>query len=372
MIEKLKENRLYLGLFALTGLFSAFFHGIGLTKILPWNIVYSDLLGFFERATAAGFPYFDKPMEYPVLTGLFIQLMGFMGGSRAGYYFMSAAVLIILGLIATYFLLKTADEEAKKRIFQYWIFAPSIFMFSVFNWDMIAILSVILAFYFFSFGGKKEVVGVFFLALGFCAKFYPILYLVPFLIKKRSVEDWIKMLLVFAVTVLAVNVYFMFANFDGWSYFFTLNNARNSNPDSIWTIMRFAVYGFSVSQINNISLLLFGLSFGGVLWRFWKAPAILLCFIGTILFLLFNKVFSPQYILWLLPFFVLLPIDAKKSFYALEFSNLASFFIIIPWFFDHNLAHFYWSIPFVLLRHLALIIILLRALKLAKRYDFYL
>lgn len=349
--------------FALTGLISAVFHGIGLTKILPWTIVYSDTLGFFERVAAPGFPYLDKLMEYPVLTGLFIQLMEIIGQSRAGYYALSASFLIFFGLLATYFLAKTADEGARKRMMQYWILAPSMFMFLAFNWDIFAVFFTILAFY--CFHKEKDFWGVFFLALGFCAKFYPILYLAPLLLKKRKIGDWIKIISIFAVTVLVINAYFMFSNYDGWSYFFTLNNIRNSNPDSIWTIMRFAVYDFSIPQINNMSLLFFGASYLWVLLRYKKASVVLLCFIGTILFLLFNKVFSPQYILWLLPFFVLIPIEIKKSFYILEFSNLASFFIILPWFFSHNMAYFYWSIPFVLIRHIALIVILFSAIKLA-------
>lgn len=359
--------RKYLILIFIIGVLSAVFHGLGLTKILPWTVVYSDMLGFYERVAAPGFPYIDKLMEYPVLTGLFIQAMEIFGKTRAGYYILSAAILIILGVAATYFLSRITDENKRKQLLMYWVFAPSMLMFFVFNWDIITLLFVILAFYCIS--KNRNYSASFFLALGFASKFYPIIYLAPLLIKQKSAKEWAKIIGVFLVATLAVNAYFMLANFDGWSYFFTSNSVRNSNPDSIWTLARFAFGEIPIPKINTISFFLFGGSFAWALWRFRRASIIALCCIATVLFLLFNKVFSPQYVLWLLPFFVLLPFNKIKSwFYTLELSNLAAFFAILPWFFTGDINYFYMSAPFVLIRHIALIFILTRALALAKFY----
>jgi uncharacterized membrane protein len=356
----------YLFLIIAVGIISAGFHGLGLTKILPWTVVYSDMLGFYERVSGPGFPYIDKLMEYPVLTGLFIQVMEIFGKTRPGYYFLSAVILIFLGTLATYFLSRTANKEQRKRLLTYWIFAPSMFIFFVFNWDIITLLFVILAFYCIS--KNKNYSASFFLALGFASKFYPIIYLAPLLLKQRSVKEWAKIIGIFLITFMALNAYFMFANFDGWSYFFTSNSARNSNPDSIWTLVRFAFGEIPIPKINTISFLLFGGSFTWLMWRYRRASITALCCIATILFLLFNKVFSPQYLLWLLPFFVLLPfnIKIKKWFYALEFSNLAAFFVILPWFFTKDMTYFYISAPFVLIRHIILVFILMKGLTLAK------
>ena len=59
------SSRLYLYIFliAIVGIFSAFFHGLGLSESAPWRIVYSDILGFFEKAVMPGFPYLDKLVE---------------------------------------------------------------------------------------------------------------------------------------------------------------------------------------------------------------------------------------------------------------------------------------------------------------------
>ncbi|MEK7463305.1 MAG: glycosyltransferase 87 family protein, partial [Patescibacteria group bacterium] len=338
-------------------------------KSAPWNIVYSDVLGFFEKAIAPGFPYIDKLIEYPVLTGIFVQVMGFVGGTRAGYYFLSAFFLVLFGVIATYFLYKIAaeDKDKNKKLLIYWIFAPSMFVFFVYNWDIIAILFSILAFYFVQ--KKNNAMAAFFLALGFVSKFFPIIYLPILLIKQKNAKEWVKIISVFLITAISINGYFALSNFTGWSYFFSLNSVRNSNPDSIWTVLRFFIFDFSVNQINTISLILFVMTFGWLIWRFRKAQFMALCFIATILFLLFNKVFSPQYVLWLLPFLTILPLNIKAPFYALELSNLAALFAILPWFFTKDINYFYASIPFVIIRHAALFVILVKAIGLARISD---
>ncbi|OGY64158.1 MAG: hypothetical protein A3I89_04230 [Candidatus Harrisonbacteria bacterium RIFCSPLOWO2_02_FULL_41_11] len=352
----------YIFLIIAAGIFSAGFHGLGLFKSVPWHLVYSDTLGFFEKAAAPGFPYLQKQIEYPVLTGWFIHWMGALGQSRAGYYFWSALFLIIFAAVATGFLYRIAED--KRRLLVYWIFAPSMLVFSAFNWDILALLFVILAFYFMS--RDKDGYAAFFLALGFSSKLYPILYLIPLLLKKNNVRELAKLAGIFFITALAVNGIFMLANFDGWSYFYTLNSARNSNPDSIWSVIRFLFGDISIPSINVISFILFGASYAAFMRKFRKVETLQLCFGATLIFLLFNKVFTPQYLMWLLPFWVLLPElkFSSKLFYALEFSNLGAFFSILPWFFlGHNMFYFYLASPFVILRHFFLAVIIYQLLK---------
>lgn len=352
------------------GALSAAFHGLGLIKILPWHIVYSDVLGFYPKAVAPGFPYLEKPIEYPVLMGLLIHFTGFIGQSPAGYYIFNSVLLIFFTALATYFLYKITPEQNRKRLWQFWIFAPSMFIFAVYNWDMLALLFVILAFYFMA--KNKDGWAAFFLALGFCSKFYPIIYLPILIVKNPNWKNALKLTSIFLFSFLILNSFFMLVNFNGWSYFYTLNNLRNSNPDSIWTIVRFIFRGLDVSTINWLSLLLFGSSYLFILWKYRPSASsgqdtIKLCFLATLLFLTFNKVFSPQYLLWLLPFFVLIPQIKKSWIYTLEFSNLATFFIILPWFLiSKDISYFYYATPFVALRHIALITILSKEVGLLK------
>src|SRR5579864_902105 len=114
-----RSVKFYLYSFIAVGIVSALFHSLGIIQAAPWSLVYSDVFGFYQKAVAPGFPYLTKLIEYPVLTGLFIQLMGWLGKTAVGYYNWSSFFLIALGSAATYFLFQMAKD--KKKIFQYWI-----------------------------------------------------------------------------------------------------------------------------------------------------------------------------------------------------------------------------------------------------------
>src|SRR3989338_5521047 len=181
--------RHYLFLIILVGALSAGFHGLGFIKSVPWYLVYSDTLGFFDRVAQPGFAYISKAIEYPLLTGLFIQFAGMLGKTKAGYYLASVIGLVAAAVIATYFLYKILPESQKKNLLRYWIFAPTMLIFVTSNWDILAIALIVTALYFLQ--KDRFYWGTFFLTLGFSAKFYPILYLPILLLKRRSWKEWL-------------------------------------------------------------------------------------------------------------------------------------------------------------------------------------
>jgi hypothetical protein len=90
----------------------------------------------------------------------------------------------------------------------------------------------------------------------------------------------------------------------------------------------------------------------------------------TLVFLLVNKVFSPQYLLWLLPFFVLCQeLASKKFFYSLEVANLLVLLLVIaPILYSELVLFLYLSLLFVFIRHLLLGWLLIRTFKYAKTH----
>ncbi len=366
----LRTDRAYIFivLIAVVGLLTAYYYATDITP-RPFGLSpYSDIRKFYDVAEAPGLPYVDKQMEYPVITGLFIHAAGVLGRTYTGYYLFTCFFLIAFAIIATYLLYKSIDKKDKKALFVYWIFAPSMFFFLIYNWDMIAIVFVAAAFYFMR--QNKFFYASLLLSLGFCTKLYPVLYLLPLLllITTRKMSQWAKTIGTFCVVALAINVPFMFLNFDGWSYFISFNSQRPPNPDSIWAVVNNLVPSLSITQINILSLVLFASLSLVAVWKCRHDSAIKLCFILTLIFLISNKVFSPQYILWILPFYVLLDMKKVKLFYALELVNLVVYFTISRHYFiaeDTILLNI--SRGFVVIRHVLLVYMLCCVLRCPSR-----
>jgi hypothetical protein len=251
--KSVTEGRLFvpLLLFTAVGILSALYHR------LDYAWANSDVSAFYYYSQLPGIPYVDKPIEYPVLTGLFIQFAGAVGRNFDGYYYFSSFLLVSFSLISSYLLLRILQARGNGTgIFTYWIFALSMLFFLVYNWDAIAIMFVVIALYFMN--RNRDLTAALFLALGFCTKFFPAIYLLPLLVRKRDPREWAKTLGIFAGVTLAVNLPFMLANFDGWYYFFSFNSERPPNPDSIWALIQGIAPSLTITHINAISLLLFG------------------------------------------------------------------------------------------------------------------
>jgi uncharacterized membrane protein len=133
-------------------------------------------------------------------------------------------------------------------------------------------------------------------------------------------------------TWIALNVPFAIAGTSGWLEFFRLNSARPPDWDSLWFIGCQRLPGLAlcdhVGLINVLSLAVFVLLAVAV-WRMRAArepdfPRWTFGFPLLVLFLLTNKVYSPQYGLWLLPWFAL-ALPGVPRFLAFEAADVAVF-----------------------------------------------
>jgi uncharacterized membrane protein len=105
----------------------------------------------------------------------------------------------------------------------------------------------------------------------------------------------------------------------GWWEFFRLNQSRPADPDSLYFVVsHFSGWagfdgplaaGQAPAVLNVVSAVLFVLccvGIGVLAWRAPRTPRIAsLAFLVVAAFLLVNKVWSPQYSLWLVPLAVL-------------------------------------------------------------------
>ncbi len=324
----------------------------GFSSTIPYYIGYSDINIFTQKAIDPTFPYIGKDIEYPVITGVFIHTMGLFGNNF--YYITSSVFLTLFAVITSIFLYKIVEtlKLDKKKLIYFYILTPTFLFFTIYNWDIIAVMFVSMSFYFFI--KEKPVKSSVFLALAVASKLYPAVFLIPFLFKTKR-EKRSKFLVVFVLVFLFVNSYFMLSNFNGWLFTYNFHNTRSANYDSIFGVIQYFIPSISSSFVNIVSLALFGISYILLVILRRKRDIFELCFMSILLFLFFNKVFSPQFLLWTLMFFVLIRFN-KKIFYSLEASNFLVFFFILFWWFAYKdlVEILYIAFLFVIIRHVIL------------------
>jgi uncharacterized membrane protein len=188
--------------------------------------------------------------------------------------------------------------------------APVLVVTGLINWDLVAVASVAGAFWAWS-RGRPVLTGVM-LGLGTAAKLYPLFLLGAFLVvalRRGRLPDFGRAVIGAVVAWAAVNVPVMVYGFEGWKGFWTFNADRGPDLGSLWLVASRAGHHASAETVNTVSWVVFLGVCAAVLvlgLRATSPPRIpqlaLLILVG---FLVVNKVYSPQYVLWLLPVAVL-------------------------------------------------------------------
>ncbi|MGH2710144.1 MAG: glycosyltransferase 87 family protein [Actinomycetota bacterium] len=271
------------------------------------------------------FPYLDGENEYPVLTGLSMWVTALPADGYPTFFTWTALLLTGAALATSALLYRVAGQRAFL-----FALAPTLAIYGLMNWDLLAVA--------LAAGGtvaylrKRDTAAGVLLGLGAAAKLYPALLVVPFALgrlraRERSgaarLAGWA------AGAWVAVNLPFAIVSFDRWSEFFRFNAIRPDDWDSLYRISaRYLGFTWDPAIVNGLALLLF-LALGAALWisvgrhmpasETWK-----LAFPLLILFLLTSKVYSPQYGLWLLPWFALAFPDIRL-FAAFQLADIAVF-----------------------------------------------
>ncbi|MGV1036458.1 MAG: glycosyltransferase family 87 protein [Candidatus Nanopelagicales bacterium] len=280
------------------------------------HLCYSDIPPLFSlRGFSANvFPYIHAPLpgteqlEYPVLTGMFMQVANWLklpGVSPGIGFYLSNALL--LGLCLIVLVLATALTVRRRPWDAAMVaLAPALILTATINWDLLAVALAAIGLAFWA--RKHPVTAGVFIGLAAAAKFYPFLLLGPLLIlcfrAKRMRAFWQASAGV-AAAWLVVNVPFMLINFDGWYHFYKFSSTRGEDFGSIWLFVNNMGAHVPDGALNTVATGLFLLLCAGIAvlgLRAKRRPRLAsLCFLVVAAFLLTNKVYSPQYVLWLIP-----------------------------------------------------------------------
>ena len=288
-------------------------------------------------------------VEYPVLTGLFLWAAGLFSDDSTSFLRVSTLLLAPFGLIAAYLLARMHGMRALM-----WAASPALIWYSFHNWDLLVVAAVVAGIWAWHTG--RPMLAAFWFGIGCALKMYPILFVAPLVLEAWHARDRIRALRIFgagAGTALAVNLPFMVINFDGWWATYAFHKVRGPNFDSIWGLLSdgssnaWLLMPKLNTTVAGLTLLWFALALGAGWWRARKDGAYpVLQVAGALLvaFLLWNKVHSPQYTLWLLPFFVVLRVHFLWWVAYAAVDTLA-YVSIFKWFYDISYEGEFFATP---------------------------
>ena len=247
----------------------------------------------------------DLTPRYAVGADSLTSVDGVLAESRL-YVAVNAVGLVGLTLLAVWLLAKVH----RRRPWDAALLAasPALALTALVNWDLLALVFVAGALW--GWSRDKPVLTGLMIGLGTAAKLYPLLLLGPLLViclRDRRLPDLATVAFTALIAWLLVDLPAYVSGPEQWAHFWSFNSDRGPDLGSLWLVLDQATgIGLSATTVNHWSLGIFALWCLGVLVLGLRAPETprlaqlaLLVLVG---FLLVNKVYSPQYVLWLLPF----------------------------------------------------------------------
>ncbi|MFE9251906.1 glycosyltransferase family 87 protein [Streptomyces sp. NPDC007088] len=281
---------------------------------------YSDIPHLFQgRGFADGLvPYFDqlpgdmKYLEYPVLTGVFMEVASWLtpGGAdlvhrEQVYWLVNAGMLMICAVVVAVCATRTHRRRPWDGLLV--ALAPAAALTATINWDLLAVALTAAAMLMWS-RGRALAFGVL-LGLATAAKLYPFLLLGPLVVLCWRAAKWRALALAVAGAAgawLVVNLPVMLLAPEGWAKFYTFSQERGVDFGSFWLVLSQRMDNpLGIDTVNSLAtglMLLACLALAVLTLRAPRRPRFAqLAFLVVAAFILTNKVYSPQYVLWLVP-----------------------------------------------------------------------
>lgn len=278
------------------------------------------------------FPYLDVPVEYPVVIGYLAYLVSLVARSGSSFFGLTAVmnaglVFVMTGLLRT---------RGGPRVWR-WVLGVPVVLYAFHNWDIYAMVPAVLGIIAFEAGSDLGAGA--WLGLGFSTKLFPGLLVPPLAAQRWCAGDrrGAARLIVGAVVVtLALNLPVAMASLHGWSDPARFQGARHATWGSLiswlttppWVGGQWLADPARVANVIAAVSLAVGLVVLAVfaVRRNLSAAAVGAAVVGV--FLLTNKVYSPNYDFWLVPFFVLLPLS-RRLWVAFCAADLAMFVVVL-------------------------------------------
>ncbi len=256
-------------------------------------------------------------VEYPVLTGtvmwFFARALPSGENEILNYYRLNALFLAALFIFIAYIVYRIRPEVAYLAAI-----APAAVASLYINWDLWAIASMMLAIYWFD--RKRFDYSALAIGISISTKFLPIFLLLPIVLilwRRNKIKTLIRYLAITAATFAVINIPVLLTTPEGWLRFYQLNFDRGQDWGSAWYAL--SSLGVPLGNTNFFAILaLLPAVLVVSLFIFGTKETLTLAdvsFIVLALVMIASKVYSPQYVLWLVPLAVI-AMTTRKDFHA--------------------------------------------------------
>ena len=289
------------------------------------SFCYNDIIPLYggRGLDQGGFPYafswqegdLTRYMEYPVLAGMFQGIMGWLsrttypvghwfGIAESGWYFgLTALVMSCIWVVTVYMVFRLTGNRAWDTVLM--AASPLVVIHGFTNWDIPSIAFMVGALLAVT-RGENWLAGIL-IGCGTAFKLWPLFILGAFLVLAVRNKKWAPLGAMLGGTViswLVVNVPVAEKYPEAWHEFFRLNEERGAEWTTIYAVLnRVTGIEFSPEFLNAFTLPAFLIAcavIGVFGLRVARTPRVAeLIYLILMAFLLVNKVWSPQYSLWL-------------------------------------------------------------------------
>ena len=267
-----------------------------------------------------------------VIIGILAILAGLYSLRHISVTVVLLALCAIAGTLATAYLAGRSRRWTALLV----TLAPGLILASFINWDLIAMALAALGMA--AWAARRLVLAGVLLGLAVATKFYPVVFFGPLLLlclragRARA----------FAITAASAAAAWLTVNLPvallapgGWSRFYRMSDTRAADWGSIWYFFQTEHWPFlgtlRQGSLNAFSLAVFAAGcvlIGVIILAAPRRPRLpQVFFLVLAVFLLANKVWSPQYVIWLVPL-VVLARPRLWSFALWQVAEIGYFFAI--------------------------------------------
>jgi uncharacterized membrane protein len=284
---------------------------------------------------AGGLPYVGWSTEYPVVVGLAQWVASWVGGTPLAFLLATSALSTGLALLLVRLLVRARGAQVWHAIL-----APAFVLYALHNWDLLAVVPAVAGVLAFD-DGRDHSSGAL-IAIGAWAKVFPAAFLPPLIARRVHDNGWksaIPLVTGAGVTTVALNLPFVVASARAWWYPFRFQGRRSITWGTLWAVparlpvvgSHLAVRSSGVANALSSSALILGIAALCVLAARRRMNGVAVGAAATGIFLIVNKVYSPNYDLWLVPWLALLPV-ARRWRWTLGCFTTAVFFVVFGFF----------------------------------------